>query len=67
MDTPKIQGSKQSCIRQLEHLARKNNVNYVVVFGNGKEITIKSPKTTHTTQYLYFLWRYEYNEYDNSL
>lgn len=60
----KVQGSLHQCLRILGHYAEQYNVTYECTFGT-------SPQTYMVGKgrpvvLIHFMWRYKYNEYDNS-
>lgn len=60
---PKIQGSLKQCVDQLERYATRNNITIIAHFGVATRIVIGTSGPSHDA---YFMWRYEYNEFDNS-
>jgi hypothetical protein len=66
-ESVKIQGSIQTCLNRLQIYADEYGVNYQAIFP-GQSYTIR-PKIepVKKTILLFFHWRNEYNEYDNSV
>ncbi len=60
----KVQGSVEQCIRKLGEYARQYNVTYIATFGTSSHAYSIGTGATHIP--IHFMWRFEYNEYDNS-
>jgi hypothetical protein len=66
MSEPKIQGTLESCIQKAQYYSNLYKVNYNLYFNGKFETIVKSPSYTDITKSLFFSWRFEYKEYDNS-
>lgn len=67
-DLVKVQGSKHQCIQALQVHADRYNVVYKATFDyfGQKTVKIVGPLYRDIIIDINFMWRYEYNQYDNS-
>ncbi len=66
-ESVKVQGSVERCLETLKYYAEKYQVNYQASFpGKSYTVTPHSGESKKTVL-LFFNWRYEYKEYDNSV
>jgi hypothetical protein len=63
-DRVKVQGSVEQCLRKLGEYARQYGVKYMATFGTSRHTY--SIGTGATRIPIHFMWRFEYNEFDNS-
>lgn len=70
-DLVKVQGSKHQCIQALQVHANQYNVVYKAIFDyfGQKSVKIVRPlyRDIPSIIDINFMWRYEYNQYDNSV
>ena len=67
-DNVKVQGSVDRCLDTLQQYANTYGVSYSAHFGSGKTWVIHpESKPSKRTIPIYFNWRFEYKEYDNSV
>ena len=71
-DLVKVQGSKHQCIQALQAYANRYDVVYKAIFNlhcGKKTVQIVGPlcRNSPSTIDVNFMWRYEYNQYDNSV
>ena len=63
-DQVEVQGNMNRCLECLESYAKQYNVTYHATFGTSSKVyTIGTGRPIIPIS---FMWRYEYNEYDNS-
>lgn len=67
-DNIKVQGNIDKCLNTLQYYANTYRVSYKAYFNSSKTQLIHPENVQSTrTVPIYFQWRYEYKEYDNSV
>lgn len=63
-DRVRVQGSVEQCLQNLSVYASQYGVTYMATFGTSNHMYSIGTGKTHIP--IHFMWRFEYNEYDNS-